>query len=106
MSSRALALAKQPFLAFGRAYNAKAQASPFLVGTVTTVVKTSAADLFAQKVRRGSGLDGGQGCKAARLFAQKAVGGGVAPSGAGAPRVPGCGVREQRLFVRSTVAGV
>jgi len=46
----ALALLKQPFMTAGRAYNAAAQRRPFLVGTITTVVKTSAADLFAQKV--------------------------------------------------------
>lgn len=47
-----LALVKQPFVTAGRSYNAAAQRNPFLVGTVTTVVKTSAADLFAQKVGR------------------------------------------------------
>lgn len=41
----ALALLKQPFVAAGRAYNAHAQRSPFAVGTITTVVKTSAVRL-------------------------------------------------------------
>lgn len=41
---------KGPLLRAGRAYNAAAQSRPFAVGTVTTVVKTSAADLFAQTV--------------------------------------------------------
>jgi len=40
----------QPFKAAGRAYNAAAQRRPFLVGTITTITKTSAADLFAQTV--------------------------------------------------------
>ncbi|GBG00328.1 hypothetical protein Rsub_13098 [Raphidocelis subcapitata] len=39
-----------PLRAVGRAYNAHAQRRPFAVGTVTTVVKTSAADAFAQLV--------------------------------------------------------
>jgi hypothetical protein len=46
----AIQLLKQPFLTFGRRYNAAAQKNPFTVGTVTTLVKTSGADLFAQKV--------------------------------------------------------
>ena len=33
-----------------RSYNEVAQKYPFETGVVTTVVKTSAADLFAQKV--------------------------------------------------------
>lgn len=44
------ALVKAPALAFGRAYNSHAQRRPLLVGTATTVLKTSAADLFAQTV--------------------------------------------------------
>lgn len=34
-----------------RSYNEVAQKHPFETGVITTVVKTSAADLFAQKVR-------------------------------------------------------
>ncbi|PNG99930.1 Protein sym1 [Tetrabaena socialis] len=41
---------KAPFIRFGRAYNETAQKYPFSTGVLTTVVKTSAADLFAQKV--------------------------------------------------------
>jgi hypothetical protein len=51
----AIALLKAPFLAFGRTYNAHAQRRPMATGLVTTVVKTSAADLFAQKVRSRMG---------------------------------------------------
>lgn len=54
-----LRLVKEPVCAAGRAYNAAAQRRPLLVGTVTTVVKTSAADLFAQTVGRGEGPAGG-----------------------------------------------
>jgi hypothetical protein len=49
----AFAMVRRPLAAAGRSYNAAAQRSPFLVGTVTTVVKTSAADLFAQTVMEG-----------------------------------------------------
>lgn len=38
-----------PFVTVGLAYNAKALKHPFWTGVVTTVVKTSAADCFAQK---------------------------------------------------------
>ncbi|GBF93159.1 hypothetical protein Rsub_05890 [Raphidocelis subcapitata] len=53
MSRNAAALLKAPFLAFGRSYNAHAQRRPIATGLVTTVVKTSAADLFAQRVMEG-----------------------------------------------------
>lgn len=43
---RALNVLKAPL----RSYNEVAQRYPFETGVVTTVVKTSAADLFAQKV--------------------------------------------------------
>lgn len=46
-----LALLKQPFLAVAHKYNAVAQQRPMATGLITTVVKTSAADLFAQTVR-------------------------------------------------------
>lgn len=39
-----------PFMSIGRGYNKIAEKNPFATGVVTTVVKTSAADLFAQKV--------------------------------------------------------
>lgn len=41
-----------PLLRLGSAYNGVAKAWPMSTGVVTTVVKTSAADYFAQKVRR------------------------------------------------------
>lgn len=41
---------KYPLVTVGRSYNEVAQRYPFSTGVVTTVVKTSAADLFAQKV--------------------------------------------------------
>ena len=44
---RALAL---PLVSLGRAYNQTAKQHPATTGIVTTVLKTSAADLFAQKV--------------------------------------------------------
>lgn len=46
---RALNILKAPL----RSYNEVAQRYPFETGVVTTVVKTSAADLFAQKVIEG-----------------------------------------------------
>jgi hypothetical protein len=45
---RALGLVKVPL----RAYNELAQKHPFETGIGTTVIKTSLADLFAQKVRQ------------------------------------------------------
>ena len=48
---RVLNILKTPL----RSYNEVAQRYPFETGVVTTVVKTSAADLFAQKVRWGPG---------------------------------------------------
>jgi hypothetical protein len=48
---QAFNLLKAPLMAAGRAYNATAQRYPMYTGVVTTVAKTSAADLFAQKVR-------------------------------------------------------
>jgi hypothetical protein len=38
-----------PFISLGSWYNKTAQGAPFLTGIVTTGVKTSAADIFAQK---------------------------------------------------------
>ncbi|KAG2452896.1 hypothetical protein HYH02_002240 [Chlamydomonas schloesseri] len=49
----ALQLLKLPFVKVGTAYNNVAVKAPMLTGVVTTVVKTSAADLFAQKVVEG-----------------------------------------------------
>lgn len=45
-----LSIVGKPALYVGRQYNEVAQRYPFGTGVVTTVVKTSAADLFAQKV--------------------------------------------------------
>lgn len=42
---------KYPLVTVGRSYNEVAQKYPFQTGVITTVVKTSAADMFAQKVR-------------------------------------------------------
>ncbi|PNW87251.1 hypothetical protein CHLRE_02g115150v5 [Chlamydomonas reinhardtii] len=50
---RAIQLLKLPFVKVGTAYNNVAVKAPMLTGVVTTVVKTSAADLFAQKVVEG-----------------------------------------------------
>jgi protein Mpv17 len=41
---------KYPLVTVGRSYNEVAQKYPFQTGVITTVVKTSAADMFAQKV--------------------------------------------------------
>ncbi len=49
---RALNLLKAPFVFIGKTYNDTAVKYPMSTGVVTTVIKTSAADLFAQKVRR------------------------------------------------------
>lgn len=40
-----------PFQRLGHAYNETAKRNPLSTGMITTVIKTSAADLFAQKVR-------------------------------------------------------
>lgn len=40
-----------PFAGVARWYNRTAQSHPFTVGVITTGLKTSAADVFAQKVR-------------------------------------------------------
>ncbi|KAG2489732.1 hypothetical protein HYH03_011839 [Edaphochlamys debaryana] len=50
---RAINIIKAPIMAAGKAYNDVAQRAPMYTGVVTTVVKTSAADLFAQKVVEG-----------------------------------------------------
>ncbi|GFR46773.1 hypothetical protein Agub_g8401 [Astrephomene gubernaculifera] len=47
---RAVDVLKAPFVKVGRAYNNVALKHPMTTGVVTTVLKTSAADLFAQKV--------------------------------------------------------
>ncbi|EFJ42322.1 hypothetical protein VOLCADRAFT_107297 [Volvox carteri f. nagariensis] len=47
---RALSVLKAPFVFVGKAYNDTAQKYPMYTGVVTTVIKTSAADLFAQKI--------------------------------------------------------
>ena len=47
----ALGLVASPFVKMGTAYAAAAEKRPFTVGVVTTGLKTSAADLFAQMVR-------------------------------------------------------
>ena len=52
MTSVAAKMAR-PFTALGRWYNNAAQSRPVVTAVVTTGLKTSAADLFAQKVRRG-----------------------------------------------------
>lgn len=49
-----------PFTGVCSWYNRTAQQHPFAVGVVTTGLKTSAADVFAQKVRRS-------GCRGAAL---------------------------------------
>lgn len=51
---RAVNIIKAPLMSAGRAYNSTAEKYPMLTGVVTTVVKTSAADLFAQKVGKAS----------------------------------------------------
>ena len=43
-----------PFTGMASWYNRTAQSHPFTVGVVTTGLKTSAADVFAQKVRRAA----------------------------------------------------
>ncbi len=43
-------LLRAPFLAIGSNYNNVAKQYPMATGVVTTVIKTSAADMFAQKV--------------------------------------------------------
>ena len=43
-----------PFTGVASWYNRTAQSYPFTVGVVTTGLKTSAADVFAQKVRRAA----------------------------------------------------
>lgn len=47
---RALNLLKAPIVGLGRSYNETARKWPMRTGVITTLVKTSAADLFAQKV--------------------------------------------------------
>lgn len=47
---RALNVIKAPFIHAGKTYNETAQKYPMYTGVVTTIVKTSAADMFAQKV--------------------------------------------------------
>ncbi len=51
---RAVNVIKAPLMSAGRAYNSTAEKYPMLTGVVTTVVKTSAADLFAQKVGKAA----------------------------------------------------
>jgi hypothetical protein len=46
----ALGAMASPFVRFGNAYAAAAERRPFEVGVLTTGIKTSAADLFAQMV--------------------------------------------------------
>ena len=48
-----------PFCEVGARYCSAAQKHPFAVGVLTTGLKTSAADLFAQKARAGFGAWGG-----------------------------------------------
>lgn len=50
---------KAPFLRVGRMYNETAERNPLGTGVVTTVLKTSAADLFAQTVGWDSSASGG-----------------------------------------------
>lgn len=53
MATKLLALAraiKEPVIKAGKAYVAVAERRPLMTGVVTTLIKTSAADLFAQKV--------------------------------------------------------
>ncbi|GLI62624.1 hypothetical protein VaNZ11_005288 [Volvox africanus] len=47
---RVLNVLKAPFVRIGKAYNDTAEKYPMYTGVVTTVIKTSAADLFAQKI--------------------------------------------------------
>jgi hypothetical protein len=49
--SRLVNAVKSPFLSVARAYNSTAQKRPLSTGLITTLLKTSAADCFAQKVR-------------------------------------------------------
>lgn len=58
-AGRALAVQlSSPFVAIGTAYNNAAKKNPATVGIITTVIKTSAADAFAQlAVERKSELD-------------------------------------------------
>lgn len=57
MANSAMSLQKigstlwSPFVKLGTAYSNAAAKRPFVVGVLTTGVKTSAADLFAQTVR-------------------------------------------------------
>ena len=53
--SRLANAAKNPFLAVARAYNKTAEKNPLRTGLITTLLKTSAADAFAQKVGRAAG---------------------------------------------------
>lgn len=46
----AMGVVSSPFVRFGKAYAAAAERRPFAVGVLTTGLKTSAADLFAQMV--------------------------------------------------------
>lgn len=48
---KAASALSSPFVQAGQAYARAASRRPFLVGVVTTGIKTSAADMFAQTVR-------------------------------------------------------
>lgn len=63
---RAIQLLKLPFVKVGTAYNNVAVKAPMLTGVVTTVVKTSAADLFAQKASRLPACTCGRGSRLLR----------------------------------------
>lgn len=48
---KAASALSSPFVQAGQAYARAASRRPFIVGVVTTGIKTSAADMFAQTVR-------------------------------------------------------
>lgn len=74
MSSGLRKLFINPLLQLGRSYNATAQKYPMGTGVVTTVVKTSAADLFAQMVSLLLGIFSNlQALRACLLRTQAAV---------------------------------
>lgn len=59
-----VSLITSPFVRFGIMYSQAAEKRPFTVGVITTGVKTSAADLFAQMVRTSA-----QHCSLIHAFA-------------------------------------
>ena len=89
MTSVAAKMAR-PFTALGRWYNNAAQSRPVVTAVVTTGLKTSAADLFAQKVRRGEReKNGGWGGGGAGVVD---AAGACAPPPFAPPPSPTCGL--------------